>query len=114
MGQYRNFAAGYPSHCFSDYIRNEVNIATLQACLGLCSDEAECHFVAYNKLGDKRCGLYKSSCNGQEQTGCTLSQCYTTYTDFDHFPSLASLPTTTTTTTTTTTAPIITYQEYAD
>merc|ERR1719263_2578524 len=94
---YWDFGAGYPEDCGSDYIRNEVNKASLQDCLGLCSAESECHFVAYNKVGDRRCGLYKSSCSGQQQTGCTLSQCYATYTN------IASLPTTTTTTTPTTT-----------
>merc|ERR1712232_545144 len=57
--------------------RNEVNVPSLQQCLELCSAEAECHFAAYNKFGDRRCGLYKSGCNGQEKTGCNfLSQCY--------------------------------------
>jgi hypothetical protein len=92
QNQYWYFGAGHPRNCLSDYIRNEVNIASLQDCLGVCSDESECHFVAYNKLGDRRCGLYKSSCNGQEQIGCNLSQCYVTYTDYVTYIDSSQVP----------------------
>merc|ERR1711904_91885 len=78
--QYWLYGAGYPGSCGSDYIRNEVNVASVQDCLGLCSAESQCHFAAYNRFGDRRCGLYKSSCDGQEKAGCNfLSQCYKTY-----------------------------------
>jgi hypothetical protein len=78
--QYWLYGAGYPGSCGSDYIRNEVSVASVQDCLGLCSAESQCHFAAYNRFGDRRCGLYKSSCDGQEKAGCNfLSQCYKTY-----------------------------------
>merc|ERR1712232_1410403 len=44
--QFHLYGAGYPGPCSgSDYIRNEVNVPSLQQCLELCSAEAECHFA---------------------------------------------------------------------
>merc|ERR1712203_24308 len=68
--------------------------------------------VAYNPVGEQRCGLYKSLCQGQVHTTCSTSECYDTYEKeqdwfYDASPALAALksksnsaalPTTTTTT----------------
>merc|ERR1712125_269794 len=78
--QYVYYGAGYPNACGgSDYIRKQDNVYSLQACQDLCSAESDCQFVAYNRVGDRRCGLYRSQCQGQTHTSCDTTECYYTY-----------------------------------
>merc|ERR1712048_771138 len=65
-----------------DYLTHEDGIASLAACQQLCSAKnSACQLVAYNSasFGEKRCGLYKSKCQGQQDTACGNAECYRTY-----------------------------------
>merc|ERR1711972_221799 len=76
---YLRFGSGYPDPCGSDFISSQVGVASLQACQNMCSDESSCRYVAYSPVGEQRCGLYKSQCQGQAHTTCSTSECYVTY-----------------------------------
>merc|ERR1719450_750347 len=76
---YSSYGAGYPNQCGSDFIRYQKNVWSLQQCQAECSSESECQYVAWSRTGERGCGLYKSTCQGQTHTGCDGNECFWTY-----------------------------------
>merc|ERR1719183_1477549 len=95
--EYDDFAAGHPKHCSSDFIRYQDGVSSLSTCQQMCSGDVTCQFVSYNSaaLGEKRCGIYASQCQGQEQVACGNHFCYRTYRkkqQLDNTPISEALP----------------------